>query len=97
MSVWIEKKSSVVWAIGKTSDQLLRNIDDGLYSCCLHLDLSKAFDTIRPNILFQKLQNFFWISRKSPKPNEKFLTNRYQYTKVGNTKSSMLNVDCGTS
>ena len=33
-------------AISKIYDKILYNIDQGMYTCCIFLDLKKAFDTV---------------------------------------------------
>ena len=43
-------------AIGQVVGTLIKNIENRLYSACILLDLSKAFDTIEHQILLQKLE-----------------------------------------
>ena len=68
-----------------------------MYSCGIFLDLSKAFDSVNPDILLQKLENFFGIRGKSQEILKSYLTNRCEYTKVGNAKSSNQKINCGIS
>ena len=89
------KNSSTMLAINKIYDELLSNIDQGVYSCCIFLDLSKAFDTVNHKILLQNLENFFGFRGTSLKLIENYLTDRYQYTKIGEARSSLRKVDCG--
>ena len=87
------KNCSPMLAIDKLYDELLTSIDQGLYSCGIFLDLSKAFDSVNHNILLQKLENFFGIRGKSQEILKSYLTNRCQYTKV--VKSLNQKINCG--
>ena len=89
------KNCSPTLAINKLYDDLLTAIDQGLYSCGIFLDLSKAFDSVNHDILLQKLENFFGIRGKSQEILKSYLTDRCQYTRVGNAKSSNQKIDCG--
>ena len=80
--------------INKLYDELLTSIDQGLYSCDIFLDLSKVFDSVN-HILLQKLENFFGIKGKSQEILKSYLTNRCQYTRVGNAKSLNQKINCG--
>ena len=40
------KKYSTVYAINNIYDKIIKNIDKDQFSCCLFLDLSKAFDSL---------------------------------------------------
>ena len=58
------KNSSNIFAINSIYDKFINNIDQNLYTCCLFLDLSKAFDTIDHGILLDKLYRNFAIRSK---------------------------------
>ena len=45
-------------AIGQVVGTLVKNLENRLYSACILLDLSKAFDTIEHQILLQKLEAY---------------------------------------
>ena len=53
--------SSTIQAISKIYDEIVQNIDQDLYTCCIFLDLSKAFDTVDHNILLEQLYHSFGI------------------------------------
>ena len=89
------KNCSPTLAINKLYDELLTSIDPRLYSCGIFLDLSKAFDSVNHDILLQKLENFFGIRGKLQQILKSYLTNRCQYTEVGNAKSSNQKINCG--
>ena len=50
------KNFSTTSAINKIYDNLLSNIDQSLYSCCIFLDLSKAFDAVNYKSFLLKLE-----------------------------------------
>lgn len=78
---------STAMAITCIHDNLLENIDKNLYSCCLFLDLSKAFDSVDHSLLLKKLESQFGIRGVALKLLRDYLNNRFQYTKIGNKKS----------
>ena len=90
-----KKNSSTMLAINKIYDELLSNIDQGLYSCCIFRDVSKAFDTVNHQIPLKKLENFFGFRGTSLKLIENYLTDGYQYTEISEAWSSLRKVDCG--
>ena len=73
----------------------LNEIDQNLYNCGIFLDLSKAFDTVNHNILANKLENYFGFRGRALELMKSYLTNRFQYTKIGNSKSKLLPIECG--
>ena len=89
------QNSSTIHAVTYIYDNLIKNIDKGLYSCCIFLDLSKAFDTVDHHILLCKLKNYFGIQGKSLNLIKSYLTNRRQYTKISNNFSDELEINCG--
>ena len=60
-------------------------------------DLSKAFDTVDPEILFKKLE-LYGIRRKNHNWIKLYLSNRKQYIEIDLiTKTSLEHVKCGVS
>jgi len=81
-------------AIAAIYDDMICNKDNKLISCTLFLDLSKAFDCVDHKILLEKL--FYYGVKGTPlKLLASYLDNRFQYTKIRDTKSSFLNLTCG--
>ena len=76
-------------------DEIVNEIDQNLYNCGIFLDLSKAFDTVNHNILVNKLENYFGFKGRALELMKSYLTNRFQYTKIGNSKSKLLPIECG--
>ena len=76
------------------TDKIQRAIEDGLYSCGIFLDFSKAFDTVDHNILIRKLKHYgirgvasdWFIS---------YLNDRCQHVSIGNVISDNLVVTHG--
>ena len=73
---------------------MICNQDKKLITCTLFLDLSKAFDCVDHKILLEKLL-YYGVNGTPLKLLASYLDNRFQCTKIGDTKSSFLNVTCG--
>ena len=89
----LRPNSSTIFTISKIYDSLIQNIDQNLYSCCLFIDLSKAFDTVDHNILLDKLHNHFGVRGVPNDLLKSYLTNRFQQTTILNSTSNKLS--CG--
>ena len=89
------KNSSTIFAINSIYDKFINSIDQNLYTCCLFLDLSKAFDTVDHDILLDKLYRNFGIRGKPLDLLTNYLKNRYQHTNVRKFMSSYTKVSCG--
>jgi len=76
-------------------DQLINIADNGLYSCCIFLNLTKAFDIVDHNILLDKMNHFFGIRGQALELFRNYLSNRKQYTKILNYKSQLAEISHG--
>ena len=72
----------------------MENLDEQKTTCAIFLDLKKAFDTINQQILLQKLEKY-GIRGLPLQLLKSYLSDRFQYTVVNNTKSKMCNATCG--
>jgi len=73
---------------------MICNKDNKLITCTLFLDLSKAFDCVDHKILLETLV-YCGVKGTPRKLLASYLDNRFQCTKIGDTKSSFLNVTYG--
>ena len=89
------KKYSTAYAINNIYDKIIKNIDKDQFSCCLFLDLSKAFVTVDHNILLLKMNKYFGIRGIALDLFANYLNNRQQYTKIYDAKSEEKTITCG--
>ena len=72
-------------------EKLLSNLDNGLNSCAIFLDLAKAFDSVSHDILLRKLEKY-GVRGLPLKLFTSYLSNRKQIVKLNETTSSLLNI-----
>ena len=84
-------KFSTDYAFIDIYDKLINNLDKGLSSCAIFLDLAKAFDSVDHRILLKKL-DYYGIRGKALQLFESYLNSRSQYVKVNNVTSSCINI-----
>ena len=70
------------------------NINQGLFSCGVFIDLKKAFDTVHHNSLLHKL-NHYGFRGIIKDCFSSYLNNRMQSTQIGPYISNKANVSCG--
>ena len=75
-------------------DRVINDLDKKKNPVTVYMDLSKAFDTLDHSILLHKLK-FYGISGFALSWFQSYLTNRYQYVSIDNTKSTLLPLDTG--
>jgi hypothetical protein len=85
---------STTYALIEIMDNIYSWLEEGYYVAGIYFDLSKAFDTVDHSILLHKLYYngvrgtaFNWF--------KDYLSNRKQYTCVGNVNSSLSDIVCG--
>ena len=86
--------STTCHALLDLHEQLTKSIDDKLCKIGVFIDLKKAFDTIDPSLLLQKLNRYgirgianSWVSS--------YLKERSQYVFYNNENSDAMNICCG--
>ena len=67
-------------------DNIYQHLDQHEFIMGIYLDLQKAFDTVNHDILLYKLHNY-GIWRVVHQWFESYLTNRHQFTSIGDTCS----------
>ena len=90
----LEKKSSIILVISKIYDEILNNIDQRIYSSCIFVDLEKVFDTVNHDLSIEKLEFNFGFRSIALNISKSYLTNRKQYTKIGNKRLKKQNINC---
>ena len=76
------RNSSSTHTLCNIYEKLFKSADDSLYTCCIFLDLTKAFDTVDHQILLDKLERNYGIRGLALQLMESYLSNRQQYTKI---------------
>ena len=89
-----QENKSTSLAILELQSQLINNIEKGLFSCCIFLDFSKAFDTVNHNILLKKLEHY-GIRGLALSWFKSYLTERKQVVIANGETSSEQEIRCG--
>ena len=87
-------KFSTEYAVHDIYEKLLHNLDKGLSSCAIYLDLAKAFDSVSHTILLRKLKQY-GIRGNVHQLFESYLSSRTQFVKVGDAVSDYLEIKFG--
>ena len=88
------EKHSTDHALIEIVDGIKLAIDDSKLAGGIFVDLKKAFDTVNHKILLEKLAQL-GIRGIPNKLIESYLTNRYQFVQINNSKSNLRSINCG--
>ena len=87
------KKHSTEHALLSIEDEV-RNLDNGIFTCGIFVDLEKAFDTVNHKILLSKLYHY-GIRDNALKWLTSYLMNLKQFVKLNGMLSKTENICCG--
>ena len=88
------KGRSTETALSFLTNTWLKNIDNGLYTCALMIDLSKCFDSVHHGILLQKLVSYE-ITNTEYSWFKSYVDNRQQVVNFNNQISDKENLNIG--
>ena len=88
------RRKSTLTAIVELLNNVYKNIDMRLDSYIIYLDLKKAFDTVSPKLLLQKLQ-YIGLDQNTVGWFESYLRDRKQQTRLNNLCSGFLPMTYG--
>ena len=89
-----KKNASTELAALELLDRLLIQLGSRKIPINFYIDLSKAFDSLRHDILLQKLSHY-GITKKAKLLLESYLKNRKQFVQIGDVRSTMKQVLTG--
>lgn len=88
------KHSSTTSACANLFNEIVKSTNTSKKTSCIFIDLQKAFDSLNYEKLLKILKNY-GICGKPLLLMKSYLTNRKQFVKINNTKSSLLDTTCG--
>ena len=88
------KGHSCTTALLKTCGDIKENLDSSEHSAAIHIDLSKAFDSINHNLLLAKL-SAYGLTEDALQLVQSYLTDRKQHVKIDGNLSDWQIVKCG--
>ena len=88
------KKHNTIHAVLDVITQLYDNIANNKFSCILTLDLKKAFDTVKHDILLGKLEHY-GVRGICNTLLHSYLKNRNQFVSFQNNYLSLKSLSCG--
>ena len=81
-------------AILQFKSDIVQNFDNAKFTLGVFIGLSKAFDTVDPQIVLKKLKHY-GVNEKSLAWLRSYLFQRKQYTENSNDIKYLLETDCG--
>ena len=85
---------SPAMALIELTEEIIKNIDNKMYTVGVFVDLKKAFDTINHNILISKMSKYGFRGVVA-KWLESYIKNREQIVQLGHCKSRSMKIMCG--
>lgn len=89
-----QKKKSTELALLGVKEKLIENIEKKLYTVGLFLDIRKAFDSVKHDILLNKI-GLYGIRGVAQKLIKSYLTDRKQFVLLGATSSAFRSITVG--
>ena len=89
-----QKNKSTELAVASITSQIIKSFECKESAYCIFLDFAKAFDTVNHEILLTKLK-YYGVNDKALLWFESYLSNRTQYTEIGDTLSEVGYIKCG--
>ena len=87
-------KFTTEYAILDVYEKLIHNLDSGLTTCTIFLDLAKVFDSVSHDILLKKLE-YYGVRGVALDLFTSYLSNRKQLTRIGDSLSVLDLIEWG--
>ena len=88
------KKHSTTLALIEITDNILKDLEEGMHTAGIFIDFKKAFDTVDHNILFSKLEHY-GIRGQALDWLKSYLSNRQQFAYVNGKNSTKQKITYG--
>ncbi len=88
------KQHSTEHALLSIVEEIRKNLDKGIFSCRVFIDLEKAFDTVNHKILLSKLEHY-GIRDNAIRWLQSYLSKRDQCVKLNGVSSKYESISCG--
>ena len=88
------KNMPTLSALVSVTEEIRENHDKGMKVCSVFLDLAKTFDTVKHDILKEKLESY-GLRGQAAKLIKSYLSERNQFVQIGQNVSSTLKTHVG--